>query len=210
MGKWLEKASDFAMSNVRIIGDAWAAFAVWCFLALLLAWLLMGQIYDVRLTNAQSTISSLNSQLSGVRADVQELRAKLSSKADKQDRWTLAYQPIPDTQFALLADYIKKIPKEGAVVTMGYVDNPSAATLAGRFAAALRDTGIKVFPYLVGEDDPNGHGITLYVRNAERPTDIDQQYIAAFRLSGFTIKVEDIGDQFPPGNPIAMRISYPQ
>ena len=61
------------MNNARVIKDAWAPFLLWCCFAALGLWWLEGQLYDVRLVNSQSTISSLTTQLSGARSDIQDL-----------------------------------------------------------------------------------------------------------------------------------------
>lgn len=75
MWKWLDKVSEFAVTNVRVVRDAWGAFLVWCIIALVACWYAIGIVYDTRLTNAQSTVSTLTTRLNAVEGELRDIRA---------------------------------------------------------------------------------------------------------------------------------------
>ena len=210
MWKWLDPLFEFAVSNARVIKDAWLPFLVWCLIAIGLVWLVEGQVYEVRLANGQSAASSLAIQLSGARSDIQDLRAQLAARPDRPDRWTLTYPSIPDEQFAALSERLKSIMPANQMVAIGYVDNPSAVSVTTKFHKALRNVGILDSVYQTTDEDPKSHGIFLYIADSKNVSAQDQRYIDAFRLSGFTLQVTDFGGESNPNFPFTIFVSYPQ
>lgn len=83
MGWWLEKLVDFAVRNARSVRDGWAAFVVWCIIAFVVSWYGLGQIYETRLTNAQSEIASLKTRMAVLESENRDLDQKVTSAQNK-------------------------------------------------------------------------------------------------------------------------------
>ena len=208
MWELLQPIRDFAVTNVRVVREAWGAFLLWCITALVIAvigvWWFLSLVYETRLKNEQST----NSMLA---ATNQDLRSQLAARPDRPDRWSLAYSPIPQERFTSLAERLKPLitnPKQ-AWMAISWVDNPSAASVGNKLVKLFRDMGITTTWVLYSEDDVKAHGITVLIRHPEHPIDVDQKYIDAFRLSGFDVQVGDLGENIDAVSPFQITISYP-
>lgn len=210
MWKWLDSVGEFAVSNARVIKDAWSAFVVWCLIITAVAWWVMGQVYEVRLANSQSTVSSLTAQLSGAHSDIQDLRAQLAARPDRPDRWMLTYPDILPEQFKSLAERLKNTVPAGASIQILYVDNPSAVRMGIKFHKAFKAASISDTSYQTTDDDPKGFGISVFINDAKNPTEAEQKYIDAFRLGDFVVKVQDFQEELPLGLAFVLFISYPQ
>ena len=65
---------------MRVVRDAWGAFAVWCVLAAGVCWYAADRVYDLRLSNVQSTTSALSSRLATVEGDLRDARRALAER----------------------------------------------------------------------------------------------------------------------------------
>lgn len=98
MWKWLDRFGEFALTNVRVVRDAWGAFAVWCVIATAACWYAADRVYDLRLFNVQSTASALNSRLATVEGDLRDARRAL---AERPTPTAQKAEPDPDSLYQL-------------------------------------------------------------------------------------------------------------
>ncbi|MBV8460015.1 MAG: hypothetical protein JO009_03925 [Candidatus Eremiobacteraeota bacterium] len=68
------------MSNVRVVRDAWGAFAVWCVMVVGAVWIAEGKIYDFQLANARSAVESLMARVTVLEGENRDFQAQLASK----------------------------------------------------------------------------------------------------------------------------------
>ena len=80
MWKWLDKVGEFALTNVRVIRDAWGAFTIWCAIALVACWYVADRVYDVRLSNARSSVNNLASRLTSVEGNLRDAQRTIAGQ----------------------------------------------------------------------------------------------------------------------------------
>lgn len=125
MWKWLDKLGEFAVTNARVVREAWGAFAIWCLIAVAACWYVLGQIYEVRLTTAQSAVSALSARLSAVDGELRDARSRPADLPKSVER-------DPDALY--------QFGKSTARILGGVID---------------RAAGLARFPQVLGEADFN-------------------------------------------------------
>jgi hypothetical protein len=99
----------------------------------------------------------------------------------------------------------------GSWVWLGYVDNPSSVQLVEALGKSIKRPNLMVQGQPVPEDNINGEGITLFVRNPSNENPDEKKIIEAFHSSGFIdLKLDQINkDPGYAGELFGVYVSYP-
>lgn len=79
MWKWLEAIGEFAVTNWRVVRDAWGAFLVWCAIAAVALWWVQGKIVELQIINLQSEKSTLTTRVTVLEGQNRDLASQLAS-----------------------------------------------------------------------------------------------------------------------------------
>jgi hypothetical protein len=115
MWKWVGSLADFAMTNVRVIRDAWGAFIIWCLIAVGICWWGLGYLYEFRLTNASSQISTLTSRMTVLAGERDDLQKRLAERPT----------PAPSAYSAREPDGLYQFGSPAASAPGGVLDRPA-------------------------------------------------------------------------------------
>jgi hypothetical protein len=102
MSEWIDSLVKHAMTNVRVIKDAWGPFVIWCVIAAGICWVSVGYVYDLRLANAASQIGTLTGRVTALAGERDDLQKRLAEKSSPPSP-TLQHDPDALYQFGELA-----------------------------------------------------------------------------------------------------------